>query len=220
MGELIPLMRRSRRRLPAAWHPYLRRRGVSAAQVRMMVWAGLLFGLLCWQALRLWSLWQVAPGYTPPIALPAAPVDPYAEARRSRAILDAQERAPSPAIPNGSPLDVPGSRAPARVSAQVHVIDGDTFDYGGARVRIADIDAPEVHGQCAYETALAAHATERMRALLAAGPFELSPLGNGRDEDRYGRKLRIVTRGGRSLGDVLVAEGLARTWSGRREPWC
>jgi endonuclease YncB( thermonuclease family) len=50
-------------------------------------------------------------------------------------------------------------------------------------------------------------------------PFEVAPIG-GRDEDRYGRKLRIVTRGGRSLGDVLVAEGLARTWTGRREPWC
>lgn len=59
-----------------------------------------------------------------------------------------------------------------------------------------------------------------MRTLLAAGAFQLSPLASGRDEDRYGRKLRIVTRGGRSLGDLLVAEGLARTWSGRREPWC
>jgi endonuclease YncB( thermonuclease family) len=59
-----------------------------------------------------------------------------------------------------------------------------------------------------------------MRALLAAGPFQLHPAPDGRDEDRYGRKLRIVTRGGRSLGDVLVDEGLARTWTGRREGWC
>ena len=34
----------------------------------------------------------------------------------------------------------------------------------------------------------------------------------GRDEDRYGRKLRVVVRNGRSLGDQLVSEGLARTW--------
>lgn len=100
------------------------------------------------------------------------------------------------------------------------VIDGDTFDYRGMRVRVADIDTPEREGRCAYETALAARATARMRVLLAAGPFELHPLASGRDEDPYGRKLRIVTRGGRSLGDQLVAEGLARTWSGRREPWC
>ena len=113
----------------------------------------------------------------------------------------------------------PGSGA-ERGSGSVRVIDGDTFDHEGVRIRIADIDTPEVRGRCPHETALAARATRRMRALLTAGPFELHPLGNGRDEDRYGRKLRIVTRGGRSLGDVLVAEGLARTWSGRREPWC
>jgi endonuclease YncB( thermonuclease family) len=104
--------------------------------------------------------------------------------------------------------------------ARVRVIDGDTFDYDGMRVRIADIDTPEIRGRCRQETALAERAAARMRVLLAAGPFELETPPGGRDEDRYGRKLRIVTRGGRSLGDRLVAEGLARTWSGRREPWC
>ena len=104
--------------------------------------------------------------------------------------------------------------------ADVRVIDGDTFDYGGMRVRIADIDTPELRGRCAREIELARRATRRMAALLAAGPFELEPLPNGRDTDRYGRQLRIVTRHGHSLGDELVREGLARTWSGRREPWC
>jgi micrococcal nuclease len=104
--------------------------------------------------------------------------------------------------------------------AAVRVIDGDTFDYGGMRVRVADIDTPELRGRCAEEIDLARQASRRLEELLAAGPFELERLPSGRDEDRYGRKLRIVTRGGRSLGDELVAEGLARTWSGRREPWC
>ena len=106
----------------------------------------------------------------------------------------------------------------AASAAAVRVIDGDTFVLAGERIRIADIDTPEVNGRCPYETELAARATARLEGLLAQGPFELqSP---GRDADRYGRKLRIVTRGGRSLGDVLVAEGLAREWTGRREPWC
>ncbi len=103
-------------------------------------------------------------------------------------------------------------------AAAIEVIDGDTFEYRGEKIRIADIDTPEVRGRCPYETALAARATDRMGELLAAGPFELKAVG--RDEDRYGRKLRIVIRDGRSLGDQLVAEGLARTWTGRREPWC
>lgn len=101
----------------------------------------------------------------------------------------------------------------------VRVIDGDTFWTGGVKVRIADIDTPELSALCPREAALAERARVRLTGLLAAGPFDLETVGS-RDEDRYGRKLRVVTREGRSLGDQLVAEGLARTWVGRREPWC
>jgi endonuclease YncB( thermonuclease family) len=69
-----------------------------------------------------------------------------------------------------------------------------------------------MNGRCPYETALAAEATERLEALLNEGPFELHRLPSGRGEDQYGRKLRIATRDGQTVGVVLVAEGLARTW--------
>lgn len=99
------------------------------------------------------------------------------------------------------------------------VVDGDTFWIDGERVRIADIDAPETHPpHCAEEARLGDTATQRLQALLNQGPVTLEIAD--RDTDRYGRKLRIVTRGGRSLGDQLVAEGLARPWTGRRRPWC
>jgi micrococcal nuclease len=102
----------------------------------------------------------------------------------------------------------------------VRVVDGDTFWVGTDKIRIADIDTPETHpARCPEEAELGERATRRLAALLDEGPFELEPIGS-RDVDRYGRKLRIVTRHGRSLGDRLVAEGLARTWTGRREPWC
>jgi hypothetical protein len=29
-----------------------------------------------------------------------------------------------------------------------------------------------------------------------------------------------VIRDGRSIGDAMVARGLARPWTGQREPWC
>ena len=32
--------------------------------------------------------------------------------------------------------------------------------------------------------------------------------------------LRIVERDGASIGQLLVAEGLAHEWRGRRESWC
>lgn len=145
----------------------------------------------------------------PPPAQAAA--NPYTESRRSRAILQGQEGAPTAFQERESGLVSP---------ALVRIVDGDTFWYGGEKIRVADIDTPEVHGRCDYETRLAARATQRMAALLSAGPFELEPGGDGRDRDRYGRKLRIVVRDGRSLGRILVAEGLAREWEGHREPWC
>jgi len=99
------------------------------------------------------------------------------------------------------------------------VVDGDTFWIHGAKVRIADIDAPETHPpRCPEEARLGAAATERLQALLNAGPVTLER--HGRDTDRYGRQLRVVTRNGASIGEMLVAEGLARRWTGRREPWC
>lgn len=99
------------------------------------------------------------------------------------------------------------------------VVDGDTFWFRGEKYRIADIDTPETHGpRCAAEAALGARATERLQALLNAGPFSLE-VGD-RDTDRYGRALRIVTRNDESLGAILVTEGLARSWDGGRHPWC
>lgn len=99
------------------------------------------------------------------------------------------------------------------------VVDGDTFWFGGEKYRIADIDTPETHGpRCAAEGALGARATERLQALMNAGAFSLE--SGDRDKDRYGRSLRVVTRGGESIGGMLVAEGLAREWDGARHGWC
>ena len=100
------------------------------------------------------------------------------------------------------------------------VVDGDTLWIDGEKIRIADIDTPEIsEPKCASELALGNQATERLIELINEGPFDLRAWP-GREEDRYGRKLRVLMRDGRSLGDILVSEGLARTWSGRRAPWC
>lgn len=100
------------------------------------------------------------------------------------------------------------------------VIDGDTFWLKGEKIRIADIDTPEIsEPKCDWKYDRGIEARDRLVALLNEGPFDLSPIG-ARDTDQYGRKLRVVIRDGYSVGDQLVSEGLARTWTGRREPWC
>jgi micrococcal nuclease len=99
------------------------------------------------------------------------------------------------------------------------VVDGDTFWLNGDKVRIIDIDAPEISKpKCSEELALGKIATERLIALLNDGPFDL--VKEGRDRDRFGRLLRLVQRDGKSLGAQLVNEGLAHRWNGRKQPWC
>ena len=83
-------------------------------------------------------------------------------------------------------------------------------------MRIFNIDAPEIEGECAYETNLAQRSKNRLATLLAGQRVEIRRQGT----DRYGRTLAALSVNGVDAGDILVHEGLARTWTGRREPWC
>ena len=99
------------------------------------------------------------------------------------------------------------------------VVDGDTIWFEGRKIRIADINTPEISKPgCAAEERLGQKAKIRLQALLNQGRFSLLPVD--RDQDQYGRDLRIITRDGASLGDILVAEGLAERWQGYRRDWC
>ena len=99
------------------------------------------------------------------------------------------------------------------------VVDGDTIWIQGEKVRVADIDAPETHDyQCPQEKALGDRATQRLLQLVNSGSITLQPID--RNEDVYGRKLRLVMVNGTSVGDTLVSEGLARYYEGGRRPWC
>lgn len=95
------------------------------------------------------------------------------------------------------------------------VHDGDTFWHHGEKIRIADIDTPEINGKCEAERKLAIRARDRLLTILSRG-YEVKRTGT----DRYGRTLAIIMVEGRSAGTMLVEEGLARAWTGRREPWC
>lgn len=99
------------------------------------------------------------------------------------------------------------------------VVDGDTIWLKGQKIRVADIDAPETHDfRCASEKERGDRATRRLEELLESGPIILQSID--RDEDTYGRKLRIVLVNGASVGDTLVSEGLARYYGNGRRPWC
>jgi endonuclease YncB( thermonuclease family) len=100
------------------------------------------------------------------------------------------------------------------------VVDGDTIWLDGQNIRIADIDAPETHDpRCAEEQTLGSRATQqRLHALVSGGAITLGSIA--RDQDTYGRKLRLVYVDGKGVGDTLVSEGLARPYGRGKRPWC
>lgn len=95
------------------------------------------------------------------------------------------------------------------------VHDGDSIVVGRERIRIENIDAPELDGKCPQEAALALKARDRLTVLLRPG-FALQRTGT----DRYGRTLARITANGRDIGQQLIREQLARPYRGKREPWC
>ncbi len=117
----------------------------------------------------------------------------------------------------------PSTDTPARVIAirKPWVVDGDTIDDNETRIRfrIENIDAPEIkNAKCAAE----AHMGERSKwkayeLIKAATNVEAHATGR---IDPYGRMIARIKLDGEDLGDLLVAGGFARPWTGARENWC
>ena len=136
----------------------------------------------------------------------------------------AMESLPLPGLPGGGVPVASATSDSFRICGTFNrsacVIDGDTIDFRGQRIRMIDYDAPEIgEPKCDSERALGHRAKNRLVEILNSGTVEIRMSGT-RDVDRFGRKLRLVTVNGRSVGDTLIAEGLAWPWEGRRHAWC
>lgn len=110
--------------------------------------------------------------------------------------------------------------SPACAPAVLRVWDGDSvrigFGRNSERVRLANIDAPEIGGRCEAETDLAQQSRCRLADLLRGNRVTLVRL----DSDRHDRTLAALSVDGVDVGEILVSEGLARVWQGCRGPWC
>ena len=116
------------------------------------------------------------------------------------------------------------------VPAQVrYIVDGDTFSAGvkladdttvSVRVRIRNVDTPELHGECVDEIVAANVAKNRLAELLPVGATV--ELQNVKDDKYLGRiDANVIDENGRDVGRVLVREGLGRAYSGgKRKTWC
>jgi endonuclease YncB( thermonuclease family) len=110
-----------------------------------------------------------------------------------------------------------------------YVVDGDTFSAGvklqddtivSVRVRIRNVDTPELHGECVDEIVAANVAKNRLAELLPAD--SIVELENIKDDKYLGRiDANVIDSRGRDVGKILIREGLGRAYNGgRRAGWC
>ena len=101
---------------------------------------------------------------------------------------------------------------PERLSSlvgHVHVVDGDTLRFGGERIRLRGLDAPERAQTCTHADGAnwpCGEAAERMLSELVAGSsVECAPFGR----DQYDRVLARCTVGKTDVGAEVVRHGYA-----------
>ena len=98
------------------------------------------------------------------------------------------------------------------MTGQASIIDGDTLEIHGNRIRLWGVDAPESDQLCRGEDSLqyrcGAKAANELDAFIAKRPVSCIPISL----DQYGRTVATCSVGGVDLGEWLVRNGLALDW--------
>lgn len=106
------------------------------------------------------------------------------------------------------PTTSPTEKSDTLISGHASVIDGDTIEIDGKRIRLWGIDAIESHQTCQLDGRpwrCAQLITFGLSAHLKGQDIICSP----RDQDRYGRIVATCTTQGVDLGSWIVRQGLA-----------
>src|ERR1700686_1970869 len=94
------------------------------------------------------------------------------------------------------------------LSGQASVIDGDTLEIHGTRIRLWGIDAPETTQLCRDDDSnqyrCGAKAANELDAFIARRPVDCSPV----NLDQYGRTVAVCSIYGVGLGAWLGGNGL------------
>ncbi|HEY0418780.1 MAG TPA: thermonuclease family protein [Acetobacteraceae bacterium] len=98
---------------------------------------------------------------------------------------------------------------------EARIVDGDTLDVAGRRIRLFGVDAPE-HAQTCTRARASYPCGEEARAALRRMVAGEEISCRVRDNDRYGRLVAVCFAGGRDVNEALVEQGWAvayRTYS-------
>jgi len=110
-----------------------------------------------------------------------------------------------------------------------YVYDGDTFaavahidnnTNADVRVRLINIDTPEMNGKCESEIKRANAARNRLMQLVPRGT--VVELKNIKDDKYIGRiDANVILPDGRDVGNILIREKFGRAYNGgKRKSWC
>src|SRR6056297_1858575 len=104
---------------------------------------------------------------------------------------------------------VPLAASPQDIVGAVRVVDGDTLDVGGTRVRLHGIDAPELGQRRTNADGVrwdcGTWAADEVRRRIGARSAHCDTV----DTDRYGRTVATCSVAAQDVGKMLVSEGLA-----------
>lgn len=87
-------------------------------------------------------------------------------------------------------------------NTQLRIIDGDTFEFKGEKIRIRGVDTPELRAKCQKERALALAAKSELERLLSSS-FKIMASG----KDKYGRTVADVYIQNKNIADILINSG-------------
>ena len=102
--------------------------------------------------------------------------------------------------------------APSRtgdvITGRPRVVDGDSLEVAGHRIRLFGVDAPESTQECRDQRgrsyACGHDAREALSATIGSQPVSCTPVG-----ESYGRDVSMCTAGGRDLSEAMVRSGHA-----------
>ena len=89
------------------------------------------------------------------------------------------------------------------------VIDGDTVEIRGTRIRLHGIDAPESRQLCTRPPGQSWRCGQQAALALSDRIGRRSVICVARDTDRYGRTIAVCSQDGIDLNAWMVAEGWA-----------
>ena len=104
---------------------------------------------------------------------------------------------------------LPAPASAQDISGRASVVDGDTLEVRGVRIRLFGIDAPEGQQLCKKPSGETWRCGQQSALALSEKLGQATVVCSERATDRYGRSVAVCFLGGEDINGWLVQEGWA-----------